>query len=326
MTALATRTNSETPIPQNPNFALDDGGMPIYLGQTEDDIGQDWDETAASIDKDHWKLAAIAATVITKYGQNNIGTFAEEHGTSSRWIRNLGNAYRTFQFGRRVPNLPISHHISALKAKNPVRAAKIAHDRHYSVKELDSWIYKGEGRNKRLERATPPSVSDQPIEITVEAEDADSEEGVTIEDEELDYEDRELLLADLQLIMRMCKTARAGIKTRFADRYVENLEQEIDWEVERLTRMPSALPERVETFIRGGCWVPAQIMVKAKIGTVGELNRICLRLEKAGKIKLSREGKRVHGTAPELWMPADMPDGGEFQIERYRPDIEYGED
>lgn len=322
-TALTSRPNSEPPIPPGPNFSSDDTGMPVYLGETDDEIGHDWDETAHRIDKDHWRLAAIAGKIVTKYGQANVATFAEEHGTSAKWIRSLAAAYRTFQFGRRIPNLSISHHIEALKAKNPVRAVKIAHDRHYSVRELKSWVYKGEGRG-RLEKITP-SPADQPIEITVEAEDLDSEEAVTIEDDELDLEDRELLLSDLEFIMRLCITARASIKTRFAERYIENLEQEIDWEVERLTKMPSALPERVEAFIRGGCWIPAQIMTRAKIGTIGELNRICQKLERDGKIKWSREGKRSHGTAPELWMPVDMPDGGEFTV-GYQPQVEYGKE
>lgn len=301
---------------ENPNFTEDDKGMPVYLGETEAEIGEDWDETNAAIDKDHWKLAAISSSIVVRYGEKNVGTFAEEHGTSARWIRNLANVYRTFQFGRRVPNLSISHHISALKAKNPVRAAKIAHDRHYSVKELISWIYKGEGRNRRLDRASdpPPSALDQPIEITVEAEDPDSEEGVTIEEDELDQEDRQLLLTDLQLIMRMCVAGRAAIQTKYAMRYIDSLEQEADWEVERLTKMPSAMPDRVESLIRGGCWIPGDIMRRAKITSEGELNRICHGLERSGKIKWSREGKRAHGTAPELWMPADMPDGPAFDI------------
>ena len=335
MTALITRPPHSLAPTVDPHFALDQDGMPVYLGETEDEIGNDWDEISASIEKDHWKLAAIAATVATKYGENNVGAFAQEHGCSSRWIRELANAYRTFQFGNRVPNLSITHHICALKAVNPVRAAKIAHDRNYSIKDFKAWIYKGEGRTGgRLERnnqpALPPapSANDQPIQITVEAEDPDSEEDISIEDEELDAEERQTLFADLELIMRMCKVVLSKLETKYAARYIENLEQEANWEVERLTQKPSSISERVLAYIKGGCWLPDELLKRARLNSKEELNRICRGLEKAGHIKWSRERKRQHGTAPAMWMPADMPDGDEFNVERtpYELQVEYDEE
>jgi len=194
---------------------------------------------------------------------------------------------------------------------------------------LKKWIYEGEGRHSRRvpERVAEalPSASEAPIEITVEAEDPDPVEAVSVVDEDRNQERREDLFADLELGLRMCEVALAKAKTRYVLRFFETLQQELDWELMELTAMPSLLPERVEALIRGGCWIPADIMNRAKMTDESAFKKICLRLEKIGKIKWSRERKRKHGTAPELWLPSDMPDGGDFEIEKpgYRPDIEY---
>lgn len=315
------------------HFAVAEDGLPVYLGETDDDFGEDWDAVSNDVTRNLWQLAAIAASIVTKYGEGNISRFAYEHRTSASWIRKLAKTYRAFENNRRISILSFYHHLEASTAKNPVRALKIANDREMSTRELKRWIYMGEGRNQRQERnqlPPAPSANDKPVTITVEpekADDDDDQEDISIEDEEVAEEDRSLLLADLQLGLRMCSTALGSMKTRYLLRYIENLQQELDWELEQLTKSATTLADRVESLIRGGCWIPAQIMQRAKINSMPELNRICQKLEKEGKVKWSRERKRKHGTAPEMWMPSDMPDGNEFEVARssYEPDVEYGE-
>ena len=128
--------------------------------------------------------------------------------------------------------------------------------------------------------------------------------------------------------MRMCKVVRSKLKTKYAARYIDNLEQETNWEIERLTQKPSSMSERVLAYIKGGCWLPDELLKRARLNSKEELNRICRSLESAGHIKWSRERKRQHGTAPAMWMPADMPDGDEFNVERAAHElaVEYDEE
>ena len=136
MSALIPHPGTTLAPPPDPHFALGDEGMPIYLGETEKEMAEDWDSVSQSVARDQWSLAAIAAAIVVKYGENNLGDFAKKHHTSTKWIRNLAKAYRTFQFGTPVPFLSISHHIAATKATNPVRAVKWAYENGKSRDEL----------------------------------------------------------------------------------------------------------------------------------------------------------------------------------------------
>ena len=316
-TAIEQIQTSRLPLAANPNFAIDEDGLPIYLGTTEQDYGDDWDSVSESLTRDLWELAAIAATIVTKYGENNVGQFAYDHRTSASWIRKLAKTYRAFQNGMRIAMLSFYHHLEAASAKNPVRAINIANDREMSTRELKRWIYLGECRRSSAqtkELGPAPSKQPEPAVITVDAEAEDQE--ISILDEVMTDEDHSLLLADIELGLRLVIAATSRARTKFILRYFESLQQELDWELEQLTKAQGKMPERVESLIRGGCWIPVEIMKRAKINTAGELNRICGQLEKQGKVKWSREGKRKHGTAPEMWMPFDMPDGDEFEVQR----------
>ena len=319
-TEMQTRATAIVTVP-NTNFAVDPDGMPIYLGTTEDQIAEDWDTVYTGFDQNLWELAAIAAKIVTVYGENNIGKFAYAHKTSGSWIRQLAKTYRTFENGRRISMLSFYHHLTATNATNPVKAVKVAHDREYSTRELKDWIYKGEGRNspgqaKALGSATKEP---EPEAITVEGE---SEcENFSLEDEPMTDEDRSSLLADIEMGLRLTVAAQVRVKTKFVQRYFTNLQEELDYELKELTKAPEKMSERIESLIRGGCWIPSEIMRRAKINSNQELNYICRQLESDQKIKWSRERKRKHGTAPAMWMPFDMPDGDEFEVERSRMDM-----
>lgn len=309
-----------------PEFTYADDGLPIFLGQTDEEHSLAWDEVDREVSDGQWKLAAIAASLESKRGEATVIEFAKAKKISASTVRSYARAYRVFGRRKRIVSVPFSlHHLAAERADNPVRAIKIAADKKFSYREFKTWIYQGEGRG--LREAPKPAADDQPEVIDVEVSAAE-EEHAHVEDEPIAEQEREEVREDIELGFRLVAAAKPRIKSPVILRALESLEEELDFQLEALTKLPSALPDRVESVIRGGCWIPDQIMQRARIKNAEDLTKICLKLERDGKIKRSRAGKRKHGTAPKLWMPHDMPDGSEFDLPRSgpQPDFEDSEE
>lgn len=305
---------------QESDFTFADDGLPIFLGETYEEHSDAWDEVDRSVWDGQWKLAAIAASLETKRGEKTVRDFAYAKKIGASTVRGYARAYRVFGKSGRIPFVPFSLHVLAATAKNPVRALKVANDREMGYRDLKRWIYMGEGRGSReVTKALPPRPSardsHEVIDVGTTAIDID-DEPISIEDEELSDEERAAIRSDIELGLRLVAAARSRIQSSVILRYFASLEEELDYELEAVTKLPGDITDRVESIIRGGCWLSDQIMKRARIKTPSELDRVCQGLEKAGKIKWSREGKRKHGTAPEMWMPSDMPDGGEFNLPR----------
>lgn len=103
------------------------------------------------MDSSSWAMAAIAASVETKYGESRVEEFAEKVGHSPRHVRRMSRVYREAENGRYRPNLTFNHHAEALVYSNPDEALDAAEENHLSVFALREWI-----KEKAVEKGVEP--------------------------------------------------------------------------------------------------------------------------------------------------------------------------
>ncbi len=116
------------------------GGLPTFKGK-------DWNEhveTARalieSLDNHRWHLAAVCASVDTKYGEESLSQFASEIGMSTRTVYSYAQTYRGFESRKRSQILSFHHHTIAVRAEDPEKAIEEAEDEELSTRELESRI------------------------------------------------------------------------------------------------------------------------------------------------------------------------------------------
>lgn len=114
-----------------------------FNGVTEEDHVDTFLKVDGDVDSAQWALAAIAASIDTRYGEDNIGDFAKKVKHTPRHIRRIAKTYReTMQKGRHRPNLTFSHHVEALAYENVEEALDAAEANDLSALGLRDWINK----------------------------------------------------------------------------------------------------------------------------------------------------------------------------------------
>lgn len=92
------------------------------------------------IDSSQWAMAAIAASIETKYGEGQIQEFAEKVEYTPRHVRRMAQTYREAQKGRWRPHLSFKHHTEALSHSDPDAALDEAESKQLSAIALRRWI------------------------------------------------------------------------------------------------------------------------------------------------------------------------------------------
>lgn len=115
-----------------------------------------------------WHLAAVCASVSTRYGEDSIGKFAGEVGYSASRIYDLAATYSCWQSRERSEILSFHHHSVAARAENPERAITEAEDEHLSTRQLSRRIAgKGEEHMEKCQacngRGRVPKVEVSPM-------------------------------------------------------------------------------------------------------------------------------------------------------------------
>lgn len=115
-----------------------------FHGQTFEEHVDCWQEVDGQVQKDKWKLGAVAASLDVKYKDETVKRFAHETRRSARRVREYGQTWRAFENGERSPILSFHHHTVAARHDDPVVAIHIAEDKEWSSRELEHWIKTGE--------------------------------------------------------------------------------------------------------------------------------------------------------------------------------------
>lgn len=127
-----------------PNMAISsaegsdqENALPVFRGETYESYVQAWINVSEEIEERRWRLGAIAASLVWRYGENTAATFAADVGVSSRTVRDYARAYRVFETGTRVPILSYTHHRIAARSEDPQKAIEEAADKLLSTRQME---------------------------------------------------------------------------------------------------------------------------------------------------------------------------------------------
>lgn len=128
-----------------------------FRGESFEDHLEQWKDVDSKVQKDKWKLSAIAASLDTKYKDKTIERFAEKVNRSPRRIREYAQTYRAFENGERSPNASFHHHTVATASDDPSGAVHTAAEKGWSTRELEKWIETGLEPDAKPEKPEPLS-------------------------------------------------------------------------------------------------------------------------------------------------------------------------
>lgn len=134
---------------EKPLFKTNNRGLPVFLGKTYEEHVDAFQGIDKSVDARLWALAAVAASLKTKYNEQTIQKFAHEVRHSAVYIYELATTYRKFENSTRVEILSFTHHRIAARAKDPQKAINAANDDEMSTRELEKWIKRQEPPTRR---------------------------------------------------------------------------------------------------------------------------------------------------------------------------------
>lgn len=125
-----------------------------FVGKTFEDHVGCWQEVDGQVQKDKWKLGAIAASLDVKYDDKTVSRFAYETRRSARRVREYAQTYRTFpKMASRSPILSFHHHTVAARADDPIDAINRAEGGEWDCRGLEKWIKTGIEPGQELETA-----------------------------------------------------------------------------------------------------------------------------------------------------------------------------
>src|ERR1051325_2415232 len=120
-------------------------GLWEYQGKTLQDHISVWRDIDGKVESAQWALAAIAASLTTKYGQSDIEEFARAVNRSPGYIWKVARTWKFWSDRNSVPeghfsDLTFSHHVRAITHPDPVEAMNVARDQGFSAIGLEEWI------------------------------------------------------------------------------------------------------------------------------------------------------------------------------------------
>lgn len=131
------------PDQEQMSFTPAKDGLPIFHGKTYEDHLEAWKHINESVECRLWALGAIAASLVTKYGDGDVKKFAYDVRLGRSRIYEIADTYRKFQKSERSEILSFHHHTIAAKAEDPVAAIKKAEDGEWSTRQLDHYVETG---------------------------------------------------------------------------------------------------------------------------------------------------------------------------------------
>lgn len=120
-------------------------GLWEYHGKTLQDHIAIWRDIDGKVESAQWAMAAIAASLTTKYGENDIEEFARSVNRSAGYIWKMARTWKYWTDINSVPqghfsDLTFSHHVRAITHGDPVEAMNVAREQGLSAIGLEEWI------------------------------------------------------------------------------------------------------------------------------------------------------------------------------------------
>jgi phage N-6-adenine-methyltransferase len=119
---------------------------PVFRGVSYEEHVSTWLEVDSSMQGHLWMLAAIAASLVKKYGEDVTGKFASDVGSSRRRVQEYAQTYQTWKKRdrSRFSSLSFKHHTIGARAEDPEAALEVAVEEELSARELEEFIQTGE--------------------------------------------------------------------------------------------------------------------------------------------------------------------------------------
>ncbi len=118
--------------------------LPYFRGQSYEEHVSTWVEVDRSVQGHYWMLGAIAASLVKKHGEDVMGKFGSDVGSSRRRIQEYAQTYANWEKRERSRILSFHHHTLASRADEPERVIEIAEDEQLSTRELRAFVKTGE--------------------------------------------------------------------------------------------------------------------------------------------------------------------------------------
>lgn len=123
---------------------VDSGQLPVFSGESYEEHVSTWLAVDESVQGHYWMLGSIAASLDKRYGEDVMGKFASDVGSSRSRIREYAHTYKTWENAERSAFLTFHHHTIAARAEDPPLALQMAEREEMSTRELDEFVKTGE--------------------------------------------------------------------------------------------------------------------------------------------------------------------------------------
>lgn len=138
---------SEVAIPAS-LVPSDPDALPTFDSSSFDEHVEVWRTVDESMQNHLWMLAAIAASLVKRYGEDSAGRFASEIGRSTRTVRRFAHTYHEWEKRSALTVLSFQHHTIAARDPEPEEVIAMAHDNEWSTRELEVAVKERRSKTK----------------------------------------------------------------------------------------------------------------------------------------------------------------------------------
>lgn len=134
-------------IAQDIALLVETSELPVFQGKSVEDHAETWTQVDKSLRQHQWLLAAIAASLTTKYGEADVRSFAALVGCQKDYVYKLAKTYKAFEkYSREYfsHKLSFSHYKIAAQTDNPEEILMLADENQWSVRELENHVFNKE--------------------------------------------------------------------------------------------------------------------------------------------------------------------------------------
>jgi hypothetical protein len=114
--------------------------VPGFSGKTYEDHVSHARMLKGNVERDMWALAAVCASLESKYGEQTIPGFAKDVGFSADYVRKMALTYRAWENNSRELDLSFTHYKIAAQSKNPQKAIEAAKTERMSKRQLEAYV------------------------------------------------------------------------------------------------------------------------------------------------------------------------------------------
>lgn len=123
---------------------VQDEQLPVFRGESYEEHVSTWVDVDRSMQGHLWMLGAVASSLKGKYGEEALGKFASDVGSSRSRVYEFAQTYDAWEKSDRSDFLSFRHHTLAARSADPPKALQVAEDEQLSTRELETFVKTGE--------------------------------------------------------------------------------------------------------------------------------------------------------------------------------------